>query len=179
MLPFDIIVAQDLNSGIGKSGQIPWHLPGDMRHFKDVTLRTQSLLKKNAVIMGRKTWESLPDKFRPLPGRVNLILTHNKKLIFPPGVLHADNLDSALLTLSSNKYRELIETVFVIGGAQVYQAAIKHPRCRNIYLTQVLQEFDCDANFPPVPENFRQVSQSSHFLENSVEYYFTEYSAAR
>src|SRR5262245_10605196 len=99
MVPFDIVVATDMNSGIGKDGQLPWNLPGDLRHFKDVTSRAKSPLKKNAVIMGRKTWEALPDKFRPLPGRVNLVLTHNKKLSFPPGVLQADNIDSALMLL--------------------------------------------------------------------------------
>src|SRR5689334_18443373 len=109
MVPFDIVVAMDLNSGIGKDGNLPWDIPGDLRHFKDITSRPHSMLKKNAVIMGRKTWESLPEKFRPLPGRVNLVLTHNKKIEFPAGVLKADNLDTALMILGSNKYRELVE----------------------------------------------------------------------
>ena len=179
MIPFDIVVALDINFGIGKNGLLPWNLPGDMRHFKDITGRSQSLLKKNAVIMGRKTWEVLPDKFRPLPGRVNLVLTHNKKLSFPQGVLKAENLDSALMILSSTKYRDLIETVFVIGGAQVYQEAIKHPRCRKIYVTQIQSEFECETFFPPIPPRFKQVSQSSHCIENSLEYYFSEYSDSR
>ena len=119
---------------------------------------------------------ALPENFRPLPGRVNLVLTHHK-LSFPPGVLSADNIDSALMILSSAKYRELLETAFVIGGAQVYQEAVRHPRCRRIYLTQILSEFDCDTFFPPIPSHFKQVSQSSHFIENSIEYYFTEYAS--
>lgn len=179
MVSFDIVVAMDLNSGIGKDGRLPWDIPGDLRHFKDITSRPRSVLKKNAVIMGRKTWEALPEKFRPLPGRVNLVLTHNKKINFPPGVLKADNLDEALMILGSSKYRELVETVFVIGGAQVFQEAIKHPRCRKIYLTQILSQFECDTFFPPIPAHFQEISQSSHFIEDSFEYFFAEYASNR
>lgn len=179
MVPFDIVVAMDLNSGIGKDGHLPWDIPGDLRHFKDITSRPHSVLKKNAVIMGRKTWEALPDKFRPLPGRVNLVLTHNKKFALPPGVLMADNLDMALMMLGSTKYRELVETVFVIGGAQIFQEAIKHPRCRKIYLTQIESQFECDTFFPPIPSHFEEISQSSRFVENSCEYYFAEYASNR
>ena len=178
MVPFDIVVAMDLNSGIGKNGFLPWNIPGDLRHFKDITSRPHSVLKKNAVIMGRKTWDSLPEKFRPLPGRVNLVLTRNKKINFPPGVLKSENLDSALMILGSTKYLGLVENTFVIGGAKVFEEAIKHPRCRKIYITQIESQFECDVFFPPIPAHFQEISQSSHFIENSHEYFFAEYASS-
>ena len=127
MRPFDIVVAIDLNSGIGKNGALPWHLLGDMKHFKDLTTATQSDSKKNAVMMGRKTWESLSEKFRPLPQRINLILTHNKALSFPDGVLKADGLSKALAMLDEAKFKNTVETVFLIGGGEIFKEAIKSP----------------------------------------------------
>ena len=98
MKPYNIIVVADFNSGIGKNGMLPWHLPGDMRHFKELTITAQSKSKKNAVIMGRKTWESIPEKFRPLKKRINSVLTRNNATSFPRGVIKAMSLNEALTT---------------------------------------------------------------------------------
>ena len=69
-ISFDLVVSMDGDSGIGKAGGLPWHLPADVRRFKELTSSTQSPDKKNVVVMGRKTWESLPQKFRPLRNRI-------------------------------------------------------------------------------------------------------------
>ena len=74
-MTFQLVVAATRKLGIGKSGSMPWKLPGDMAYFKDITSKTADSSKQNAVIMGRKTWESIPPKFRPLPGRINVVLT--------------------------------------------------------------------------------------------------------
>ena len=74
-MTFQLVVAATRKLGIGKAGSMPWKLPGDMAYFKEITSRTADPGKQNAVIMGRKTWESIPSKFRPLPGRINVVLT--------------------------------------------------------------------------------------------------------
>ena len=121
MRPFSIIVAFDAQYGIGKNGLLPWNLPLDLKHFKEISTTVADPSKKNAVIMGRKTWESLPERFRPLPGRVNMVLSRDKKLELPLGVLCSQSLDDALAQLFSVD----IENVFVIGGAQIYVQAIE------------------------------------------------------
>src|SRR5262249_730757 len=99
--PFSIVVAFDSSYGIGKNGQLPWKLPADLKRFKEVTSTHKDPTKLNAVIMGRKTWESLPASFRPLPGRVNMVLSKQAELSLPAGVLLAPSLENALDQLSS------------------------------------------------------------------------------
>lgn len=74
-MTFQLVVAATRKLGIGKNGSMPWKLPGDMAYFKEITSKTADSAKQNAVVMGRKTWESIPPKFRPLPGRINVVLT--------------------------------------------------------------------------------------------------------
>src|SRR3989338_11120601 len=96
MAPFNIIVAVDAKNGIGKKGGLPWSLPADLKHFKKITFNTTDESKMNAVVMGRKTWDSIPAKFRPLPGRLNVVLTRDPQLPFPAPVLRATGLPQAL-----------------------------------------------------------------------------------
>ncbi|HLD69159.1 MAG TPA: dihydrofolate reductase [Candidatus Omnitrophota bacterium] len=170
---FDIIVAMDLNSGIGKGGGLPWHLPADLKHFKQLTATTRSPSRKNAVIMGRKTWESLPEKFRPLPDRINAVVTRNKDLVLPQGVLNGDSLEGVLNRLSAMTSE--VENIFVIGGAQIFRSALTHPGCRKIYATQILKKFDCDTFFPPLDSSWKQISKSPRSIDHSLEYCFSQY----
>ncbi|MEC9071661.1 MAG: dihydrofolate reductase, partial [Myxococcota bacterium] len=85
MRSFAIVVAADEGWGIGKDGDLAWHLPGDMRWFREITTgkRTDDVL--NTVIMGRKTWDSIPPRFRPLPDRHNVVVSRNRNLVLPDG----------------------------------------------------------------------------------------------
>ena len=170
---FDVVVAMDLNAGIGKGGGLPWHLPADLKHFKQLTISTRSPSQKNALIMGRKTWESLPEKSRPLPGRINAVITRNKDLILPGGVLRGDSLESVLKQLSH--MTDEVENNFVIGGAQIFTEALRHPGCRKIYATQIFKKFDCDTFFPPLDSAWKRISQSPPLRDHSLEYCFSEY----
>jgi dihydrofolate reductase/thymidylate synthase len=170
MKSFSIIVAFDSQYGIGKKGELPWHLVLDLKHFKEITTTITDPAKKNAVIMGRKTWESLLPKFRPLPGRVNLVLS-KEGISLPPEVLCSQSLDNALSLLSSFN----IENVFVIGGAQIYAHAIAHPLCQKLYVTHVQGEYDCDVFFPPISQQFFPTSASEHYQEDGITFHFSDY----
>ncbi len=171
MKTFSIIVAFDSQYGIGKKGQLPWHLALDLKHFKEITTTVIDPAKKNAVIMGRKTWESLPQKFRPLPGRVNVVLSREGKLSLPSGVLCSSYLDDALSRLSSRD----IENVFVIGGAQIYAHAIDHPLCQKLFVTHVQGEYGCDTFFPPISRQFFLISSSENYRQEAISFQFSEY----
>lgn len=141
-----LIAAIAQNRAIGNKGQLLWHLPEDMRHFRETT-------RGKPVIMGRKTWESLPDSFRPLPGRHNIVVSRN--LAYQaPGATLADSLDDAIRAAG-----EAVE-VFVIGGAELYQQAL--PVASRLYLTEIAQDFSGDAFFPEVlPEEWEEISRKN------------------
>lgn len=118
---YQVVVAATRDLGIGKDGKLPWKLPSDLKYFNEVTVSTLDPSKKNAVIMGRKTWESIPLQYRPLPGRLNIILTRSGSFDIATlqNVICCASLSSALELLSSTPYSLSIEKVFVVGGGQV------------------------------------------------------------
>ena len=174
MKTFNIVVAIDRCGGIGKDGQLPWRLPGELRHFKEITTKVRDPSLKNAVIMGRKTWESLPAKFRPLPERFNVVLTRSassSSLSIQADVLVAAALDEALAFLE----RKAIESIFVIGGAEIYRQAIEHESLKRIYLTTIDHDFSCDVFFPQIGKGFELLSTSRSMEENGLTYQFLVY----
>jgi dihydrofolate reductase len=169
---FSIIVAVDEKLGIGKGNALPWKLSGDMQHFKEITIAREGA-PQNVVIMGRKTWESLPPKFRPLPERVNAVVTSQDKYEVPAGVEKFSSFHNAV-----RSYCELQKSageVFVIGGAKVYAEAIDHPLCRKLYITHVQSSFSCDAFFPGYQSKYKLFNKSSVYSEQGLSYYFAEY----
>jgi len=138
---FDVVVAADHEWGIGKSNGLPWpKLKGDLAHFKRVTSEA-SEGRRNAVIMGRKTWESAEVAGRPLPRRLNIVITR-RGLTPPDGVLVVGSLDAALDAAGE------AETTFVVGGAEIFREAFAHPQLRYVYLTRVDGSFGCDVHIP-------------------------------
>jgi dihydrofolate reductase len=162
---FDIVVACDEGLGIGVKNTIPWRLPGDMRYFRKVTTG-ENESDRNAVIMGRKTWESIPEKFRPLPARLNIVITRDQEYALPAGVILAHSFDEAIAAASTAE----VSNIFIGGGAQIYSEALSHKGCRRLYLTQILTRFDCDTFFPIYKDRFKLVSQSDLHSENGVDY---------
>ena len=124
-----LIWGQSSNGVIGRDGTLPWHLPEDMKHFRAVT-------EGAAVLMGRRTWESLPPRFRPLPGRRNLVLSRTPQ----EDVETFPDLTSALAAVTGD--------VWVIGGAAVYRAAL--PFADRILVTEIREHFDGDTHAPDV-----------------------------
>lgn len=118
---YQVVVAATRDMGIGKDGKLPWRLPGEIKFFKEITSMTSDPGKKNAVIMGRKTWESVPLENRPLPGRLNVVLTRSGSfdIATAENVVICGSMSSALELLAASPYCLSIEKVFVIGGGQI------------------------------------------------------------
>jgi len=137
---FDIVLAADLDWGIGKGNALPWpKLRGDLQHFKRTT-STASEGQRNAIVMGRKTWESKEVAGKPLPNRVNVVVTRGE-LTVPAGVIIAHSPDEALAVAG-------VETIFVVGGAGLLRAVIERSDLRFVYLTRIGQRFECDVVMP-------------------------------
>ncbi|XP_065196496.1 dihydrofolate reductase-like [Sycon ciliatum] len=142
---FSIIVAVDSQMGIGKDNNLPWRLPKEMKHFTRTTSHTTREGCQNAVIMGRKSWDAIPTKYRPLPNRLNIVLSRSLKQQ-PDGALLFSNLGEALAHLGTDTTRREIENVFVIGGGQLYAEALMSEYCQRVYLTRLNKCFDCDVS---------------------------------
>lgn len=168
---FDLVFACDQQRGIGKANSIPWHLKAEISHFRKLTSCTSESAWQNAVIMGRRTWESLPEKYRPLPNRHNIVLTRNPNYQLPATVSRFSNLDHALSYLAT----AAVERVFVIGGADVFAQAIGHKNCGLLYLTEIMQNFDCDTFLPDFSKAFTLQECSEKQSEGSVDYYYKVY----
>lgn len=175
MSAFNIIAAVSKNNGIGKNNQIPWKLTADLKYFSELTSTVRDTNKTNAVIMGRKTYYSIPEINRPLKNRLNFVLTRNKDLIFPNNVIVNDNLASAFNTIK-NQYKDKIETIWIIGGSSLYDEAINLPQCNHLYVTRINKHYDCDAFFPVINElNYEIIEHSSEYLANNLSYSFVIY----
>lgn len=131
-----LIAAVAKNRVIGNNNQLLWHLPEDMRHFRETT-------RGKPVIMGRKTWESLPDSFRPLPGRLNIVVSRNPAYQ-AAGATLAGSLEEAIRQAGNAK------EIFIIGGEELYRQAL--PLADRLYLTEIENTFAGDAFFPEVLE---------------------------
>lgn len=145
-MPFSIIVGvHATNWAIGSANKIPWKCRADMKFFKETTSDVSDPTKMNAVIMGRKTFESLQ---KPLPNRLNVVLT--KGPLSNNSIVFSNDFDKIIDELELNPN---IETIFVIGGETIYKQALQHPKCEKIYLNLVHVECDlsgADAFFPDI-----------------------------
>lgn len=171
-MQFDIVVAADEQGGIGKGSDLPWRLPGDTKFLKRITTETSAANLRNAVIMGRKTFETIPPRFRPLKKRLNVVVTRNADYEVPDGVVRAGSIDEALERIAKDAS---VERAFVLGGGEIYKLAIAMDACRRVYLTRVEGSFDCDAFFPDVPDTFSMAEASGRHEENGIGYVFETY----
>ncbi|MCP4050538.1 MAG: dihydrofolate reductase [bacterium] len=171
---FSIIAAIENNNGLGFEGQIPWQLSADMRYFKKITTTTNSSSKKNVVIMGRNTWNSLSDKYRPLPDRLNIVLSRHAAEQFSKSTIWTTSLQKAL-NLVELEYSSAAEQVFVIGGATIYKEALKSVECETLYLTRIMKDIKCDCFFPEYNKEYELLSKSVPAKEGNLKYIFEIY----
>jgi len=167
---FSVVVAADEGRGIGRAGTLPWRLPGELAYFKRLTSSAASG-RQNAVIMGRRTFDSIPPKFRPLPSRHNIVLSRDPSYR-PEGAAHAGSLDEALALAEADPS---IDAVFVIGGGALYRDALVHPRCARVYLTRVHAHFDCDVRLPDFEARFTRTSADGPHTDGGISYTFEIY----
>jgi len=152
-----IIVAVSRNNVIGKNNALPWKISSDLKRFKELTTG-------HTVIMGRKTWESIPAKFRPLSNRSNIVLTRQEK-IGAPGCLVFNSLESAFC------FAKGLGEIFVIGGEQIYKLSL--PRVDRIYLTTVHTECEGDAHFAPLDRNQWEIESSEEVCGENDSHQYT------
>lgn len=149
-----LIVARSKNGVIGVDGDLPWRLADDLAYFKKTTLGCP-------IIMGRKTWESLPRK--PLPGRENIVLTRNTSFMAPNAHVYSD-LERALESAKALARASNASTVFVIGGASLYEAGLAFADV--LHISEVDVELEGDAVFPDFDESLFDEVESHRYLEN-------------
>lgn len=133
-----LIVAMSRNRVIGRNNALPWYLPGDLRYFKQATMG-------KPIIMGRKTWDSIG---RPLPGRLNIVVTRDPNWPVPAGTVSEPSLERALIRAEAQAEIEGGDEVMVIGGGQIYADVLS--QVDRMYVTQVHADIDGDAYFPEV-----------------------------
>lgn len=152
-----LIAAVAENRTIGKNGDVPWHIPEDMKHFKNKTM-------SHPVIMGRKTYQSLPENYRPLEGRKNIVLTRSG---FEPEYESVKIVNS--LEEAYREARKKDERCYVIGGSSVYKAALE--KADRMILTEVHREVEGDTFFPEWDEeNWKETEREDHEDFSFVEY---------
>jgi dihydrofolate reductase len=164
-MQINLIWAQAHGRVIGHLGKMPWHLPEDLAHFKRTTLG-------HPVIMGRKTWDSLPAKFRPLPGRMNVVISSNaliRENLSQIGCSPAQNLREALSICEQLGATE----VWVIGGAQIYAQA--QPLAQKLVITEIDAAFEGDAFAPQLDAQWRESEREQVIAGNGTSLFFVTY----
>ena len=158
-MKLNLIFARAANGVIGRNNTLPWHLPEDMAHFKRLTMGCP-------VIMGRKTWDSLPLRFRPLPGRQNIVLTRQADWQ-SPGASRAETLAQALALCAPDS------TAWVIGGAEVYAQAL--PLANTAVVTEIEASYDGDAFAPQFDPQWTETAREHHVSATGLKFSFVTY----
>ncbi len=153
-----LIYARAANGVIGHNGTMPWHLPEDLAHFKQLT-------QGHPVIMGRKTWDSLPARFRPLPGRSNIVITRQDNW-HEIGTQRASSMRESLLFAEQTGST----TAWIMGGAQIYAQAL--PLATRIEMTEIAQDFAGDAHAPTLGPEWLETARTSHVAASGLPYHF-------
>lgn len=163
----NLIYARAANGIIGKDNAMPWHLPEDLAHFRRCT-------QGCPVIMGRKTWESLPPKFRPLPGRLNIVLTRDDataQRLKTEGATVLSDFQQATTHCAHLEPQQA--EIWVMGGAQIYAQAL--PLAQRVVVTEIQQDFDGDAWAPTLGPEWQETEREQHTSANGLPFAFVTF----
>lgn len=154
-----LIAALTKNRVIGKNNDLPWHLPDDMKYFMQTT-------KGHHVIMGRKNYDSIPEKFRPLPNRTNIVVTRQNNFV-APGCAVVNSIEDGLHIANVNNEKE----VFIIGGAEIYNQGFT--KATRLYLTEIQTHLEGDTYFPEFNKTqWKEVSRTHHLADGRHKFPF-------
>lgn len=162
-VPIHLIYARARNGVIGSKGALPWRLPEDLAHLRRSTMG-------HPVLMGRKTWDSIPPKFRPLPGRLNLVLTRQTDWL-AAGATRVNTVEEALALCPSSS------TLWVLGGAEIY--ALAEPLASQAWVTEIDADFEGDAYAPTLGTHWQALSRQRHDSSTNLTYDLVVYRNTR
>uniref|UniRef100_A0A2K5PKH2 dihydrofolate reductase n=1 Tax=Cebus imitator TaxID=2715852 RepID=A0A2K5PKH2_CEBIM len=164
------IVAVSQNMGISKNGDLPWP-----PYFQRMTTTSSVEDKQNLVIMGRKTWFSIPEKNRPLKDRINVVLS--RELKGPPQGAHflARSLDDALKLTEQPELANKVDMIWIIGGRSVYKEAVDHPGHLKLFVTRIMQDFESHTFFPEIDLEKYKLLPEYPGEEKGIKYIFEVY----
>lgn len=164
----NLIWAQSKNGVIGNHGSMPWHIPEDLAHFRQIT-------QNKPVIMGRKTWDSLPERFRPLPYRRNIILTRS-----PKWGVELSNINSLVKIANSIETSmspiivgRQVPEVWVVGGGQIYPQFLKY--ASRIEVTEIQEDIDGDTKAPELSSDWREERRVRNLSASGLRFDFVTY----
>ncbi len=155
-----IVAIQDKDRGIGYKGELLYSIPEDMTHFKNMTMH-------HIVVMGRTTWESIPEKYRPLIGRINIVLTKNEDYVAEGAHVFHDK-ESILAFIKDQE----VDT-WIIGGTQIYELFL--PEIDKLYITKIYSDKKADTFFPEFENNFSHYKQGKMRQHGDISYQFCTY----
>ncbi|TWO72059.1 dihydrofolate reductase [Caenimonas sedimenti] len=158
-MKLNLIFGRAANGVIGKDNTIPWRVPEDMAYLRQVTMG-------HHVIMGRKTWDSLPEKFRPLPGRTNIVVTRQAGWR-AEGALPAASLEEAVRLCAG------VPEAWVLGGAEIYRQAL--PLADSALVTEIEADFEGDAFAPELGPEWQETARERHTSRNGLAFSFVTY----
>ncbi|XP_023657710.2 dihydrofolate reductase [Paramormyrops kingsleyae] len=151
--PIRLIAAACKNMGIGKNGWLPWTLPMEFQYLLDKISSVSRPGKKNLLVWGRICWFSAPENLHPIDNAVNVVLSRTISTLPKHAHYLCNNFESAVLLATSPPLNEVVETIWILGGVEIYKKALAHPWCDLIYLTDIMANFDCDTFFPGFDRN--------------------------
>jgi len=156
---YNLIVAMCKNRGIGKNNTIPWYCKNDLKLFSKLTKGSGN----NAIIMGRKTWESLPKK--PLVNRTNIVISRTQKKSITNNVIIMNNIDEAVTYCNEMDFDE----TWVIGGSSIYKGFLDKCIINNIYMSYIDKLYDCDVYFPELERNWKLIEEK-HIEDDNLSF---------
>ncbi|XP_045465554.1 dihydrofolate reductase-like [Harmonia axyridis] len=162
-LKYNLIGVVSENMGIAKNGKLPFSLPKEYEFYMRITRETVDKSKKNVVIMGRKSWDCLEDHEKPMPGRINFILTSQKDFKLPEcsDTYIFNSWQEIESKLVDAQFQKTYETIWVVGGNRIYDEAQKSKHFYRAYISKVRKFSDCDAFFPELVKNVKRVKDEN------------------